>query len=359
MNFDAAQNSTAISHTVVALKPSIVPLLSDSISSSPMISDSPTIVNILSPSTPKILNRQAPQKDPIKIVKNGRIFTLPPIEAPATRGAKRRAQGDPITPIATTPVAPTTSISVLVTSTSPVSTGNKVIKVEKAIKESDSKNSSRRSSLNKSEGGGGKNSRRQSTAAAHGEEEKDEDINSDATWNSEDDPDRLWCICKQPHNNRFMICCDKCEDWFHGTCVSITKAQGKSMEEKNKKWLCPNCKTGGVVKKDTNKKLQLKLTKFFSKNQKESTDEDVPMTAMCVVCSKSPARTGSIYCSDECIQNQATKHLDEATTTPKTPTSVNSMNSGGASPQKTEGKRGNILKDQEGKVSYQFKNSTV
>lgn len=316
-----------------------------------MISDS-CVVGTLSPSTPKILNRQAPQKDPIKIVKNGRVITLPPIEAPATRGAKRRAQGDPITPIATAAAA----ISVPVASTSPpVSAGIvKMSKIEKVMKESDSKNSSRRSSLNKSEGG--KNSRRQSVAA-HGEEEKEEDMNSDATWNSEDDPDRLWCICKQPHSNRFMICCDKCEDWFHGTCVSISKAQGKIMEEKNTKWLCPNCKTGGAIKKDPNKKPlnQQKMTKFFSKNLKESTDEDVPMTAMCVVCSKSPARTDSIYCSDECIQNQATKHLDEATT-PKTPSTINS--SGGLS-QKTEGKRGNILKDQEGKVSYQFKDPPV
>lgn len=53
--------------------------------------------------------------------------------------------------------------------------------------------------------------------------------------------DRLWCICKQPHNNRFMICCDKCEEWFHGKCVSITKAMGQQMEEKGVEWTCPNC----------------------------------------------------------------------------------------------------------------------
>ena len=44
---------------------------------------------------------------------------------------------------------------------------------------------------------------------------------------SEDDPERLWCICKQPHNNRFMICCDNCLDWYHGKCVGITKRMGK------------------------------------------------------------------------------------------------------------------------------------
>ena len=54
------------------------------------------------------------------------------------------------------------------------------------------------------------------------DEEEEEEPNSD----SEDDPNRLWCICRQPHNNRFMICCDMCQDWFHGKCVHITKAMG-------------------------------------------------------------------------------------------------------------------------------------
>lgn len=269
MNFE--QNNAALSKPSQPVQLHLVPILADAVPTSP------------SPSPPKILNKQAPQKDPVKIVKNGRVITLPVIEAPATRGAKRRAQGDPVTPVAS---------------------ANKTIKVEKtpSNKDPDSRNSSRRSSLNKSD------SRRQSVATQGANEEGDG--NSDASWKSEDDPDRLWCICKQPHNNRFMICCDKCEDWFHGTCVNVTKSQGKVMEENNKKWLCPNCKTGSVAKKDPNKKAlnQLKLTKFFNKHQKESTDEDVPKTNFCVACGKKPARSETIYCSDECIQNHVSKH---------------------------------------------------
>jgi hypothetical protein len=48
---------------------------------------------------------------------------------------------------------------------------------------------------------------------------------------SEDDPERLWCICQQPHGNKFMISCDGCKDWFHGKCVGITKKMGQDMEE--------------------------------------------------------------------------------------------------------------------------------
>lgn len=204
---------------------------------------------------PKILNKQAPIKDAIKVVRHGRVITLPPIEAPTTRGAKRRAQGD----------SPNTSI---VSVTSP-SVG-KVVKMEKtpSLKDPDSRNSSRRSSLNKSESG--KSSRRQSVVQVAGAPEDElDDLNSDASWASEDDPDRLWCICKQPHNNRFMICCDKCEDWFHGKCVNVTKSMGKEIELMGKEWRCPNCKAtevaGGIPKKVDSKKKpfnQQKLTKF-------------------------------------------------------------------------------------------------
>lgn len=34
------------------------------------------------------------------------------------------------------------------------------------------------------------------------EEEEKEKEEDEESWNSEDDPDRLWCICQKPHNNR-------------------------------------------------------------------------------------------------------------------------------------------------------------
>lgn len=65
---------------------------------------------------------------------------------------------------------------------------------------------------------------------------------------SEDDPNKLWCICNQPHNNRFMICCDTCEEWYHGKCVNITKAMGQQMEAEGKEWICLFCKVGFSIK---------------------------------------------------------------------------------------------------------------
>ena len=88
------------------------------------------------------------------------------------------------------------------------------------------------------------------------DEDSDEDMNSEDA-DSEDDPHKLWCICQQPHNNRFMICCDNCLEWFHGKCVGITKKMGKEMEEAGNEWTCPKCKN--EVEKEVTEKQNAEL----------------------------------------------------------------------------------------------------
>lgn len=67
--------------------------------------------------------------------------------------------------------------------------------------------------------------------------------------NDDDDPDKLWCICRKPHGNRFMISCDKCRDWFHGTCVNVTPTRGRKLELTGKPWHCPLCEVVMIDKK--------------------------------------------------------------------------------------------------------------
>ena len=38
-----------------------------------------------------------------------------------------------------------------------------------------------------------------------------------------------------------MICCDQCEEWYHGSCVGISVNQGKRMEREGKEYICPVC----------------------------------------------------------------------------------------------------------------------
>ncbi|KAH7316662.1 hypothetical protein B0I35DRAFT_260607 [Stachybotrys elegans] len=47
-----------------------------------------------------------------------------------------------------------------------------------------------------------------------------------------------YCICRGPDGHRWMICCEKCEDWFHGECINIDKSIGEALIEK---FICPNC----------------------------------------------------------------------------------------------------------------------
>lgn len=62
-----------------------------------------------------------------------------------------------------------------------------------------------------------------------------------------------------------MICCDSCEDWFHGKCVNITKAMGQQMEEQGIEWRCPNCvkKTKTTPKSITNKVSETQIFIFI------------------------------------------------------------------------------------------------
>lgn len=238
----------------------------------------------------------APRKEPIKIVRSdGRVITLPPIEAPTTRGAKRRAQSS--TSSADTPTSaarvspiPVTTVEIkpiIVTKPdTPIMSGDEAM--EKIRRKSTTTSDRLLIDLKTPKGS---NSRRASTTPSVAESDMDDN------WNSEDDPDRLWCICQQPHNNRFMICCDKCEDWFHGKCVNITKAMGQQMEHEGIEWTCPNCLLKSVR---PGNQQQAHLDRIG-----RQTASDRPGLS-CLVCKK-PARPNSIYCSDDCIRKHAQK----------------------------------------------------
>ncbi|KAF7732074.1 hypothetical protein EC973_006329 [Apophysomyces ossiformis] len=40
----------------------------------------------------------------------------------------------------------------------------------------------------------------------------------------------LYCVCRKPYDARFMIACDRCNQWFHGECVGISEAEGEFID---------------------------------------------------------------------------------------------------------------------------------
>ncbi|XP_051967151.1 death-inducer obliterator 1-like [Xyrauchen texanus] len=83
-----------------------------------------------------------------------------------------------------------------------------------------------------------------SEAKLHKEDDVDDVRSSSSEYHSDGyDPNALYCICRQKHNKRFMICCDRCEEWFHGDCVGITEARGRLMERNGEDYVCSNCNT--------------------------------------------------------------------------------------------------------------------
>lgn len=122
-----------------------------------------------------------------------------------------------------------------------------------------------------------------------------------------------------------MICCDTCEDWFHGKCVGITKALGEQMEARGVEWNCPPCrkkKTEEARKKleddKSNKKFDEEKKKRPSsklsplkKNDSKVNKVQPQSQQNCVQCKKVIDGVAvGLFCDDTCLD----KHIEESIT---------------------------------------------
>ncbi|KAJ8303770.1 hypothetical protein KUTeg_018693 [Tegillarca granosa] len=53
---------------------------------------------------------------------------------------------------------------------------------------------------------------------------------------------KLFCVCRRPDDGKFMIRCDKCKEWFHGSCVGVTSEEGAEIDE----YICKDCQSSVV-----------------------------------------------------------------------------------------------------------------
>lgn len=89
-------------------------------------------------------------------------------------------------------------------------------------------------------------------------DEKRKERNEEMEQDDEKEP--VYCICRTSDTNRFMIGCDKCNEWYHGDCISITEDYAKSI----KQFYCLICRD-----KDPSLQIKFKEKKIKKKEVKE------------------------------------------------------------------------------------------
>ncbi|KAK5662913.1 hypothetical protein OQA88_6325 [Cercophora sp. LCS_1] len=89
--------------------------------------------------------------------------------------------------------------------------------------------------------GGTKAGAKKKTASSQAGEDGDENGGEAAEGGSSESDSGPYCLCRGPDNHRFMIACDRCEDWFHGECIDMDKWTGENLVQK---YICPNCSDG-------------------------------------------------------------------------------------------------------------------
>ena len=58
-------------------------------------------------------------------------------------------------------------------------------------------------------------------------------------WHTIQDGGSRYCICGGPSDGSFMLGCDNCDKWFHGSCMKVDKEAGEALS----KWVCSSCST--------------------------------------------------------------------------------------------------------------------
>ncbi|KAJ7361690.1 hypothetical protein DFH08DRAFT_844892 [Mycena albidolilacea] len=111
--------------------------------------------------------------------------------------------------------------------------------------------------------------------------------------------DKLYCICKTKYDeDRFMIACDKCDEWYHTQCVDMPDLVVDLVDQ----FFCPLC-----IEKNPN--LLLKTT--YKPRCRYGLDHPEPDSPK--ACHKPAQGAFSKYCSPECGLNNIKKRIDTFT----------------------------------------------
>lgn len=71
----------------------------------------------------------------------------------------------------------------------------------------------------------------------------------------------VYCVCRKPDINCFMIGCDNCNEWFHGDCIHISEKTAKTIRV----WYCEKCRS-------KNESLEIKFRPKKSREKESEAD---------------------------------------------------------------------------------------
>lgn len=101
---------------------------------------------------------------------------------------------------------------------------------------------------------------------------------------SDKEDDKLYCVCKTQYDeDRMMIACDRCDEWYHTQCVNVSDVEIDLVDQ----FMCPPC-----VKRNPELRTTWKRRcQFGLKHENPSSPS---------ACHKPCRGAFSKYCSDEC-----------------------------------------------------------
>ncbi|KAF8912703.1 hypothetical protein CPB84DRAFT_1841149 [Gymnopilus junonius] len=102
----------------------------------------------------------------------------------------------------------------------------------------------------------------------------------------EKEDDKLYCVCKTKYDeDRFMIACDRCDEWYHTQCVHMPDLEVDLVDQ----FICPLC---------VEKNPQLNLMTTYKQRCLYGLRHPDPDSTR--ACHKAARGAFSKYCSDEC-----------------------------------------------------------
>lgn len=84
------------------------------------------------------------------------------------------------------------------------------------------------------------------------EQENSTTNNNNKKTNRKKTEKKKYCLCRSSRTDKFMIMCDKCNEWFHGDCVKITQSEAKKMKE----YYCLMCRSQ-AMNSETNRTTKI------------------------------------------------------------------------------------------------------